>query len=80
MRKGMKPARESPIQKPKQSSFRAKPSRAASPMRAITPSMMATARFSFGLPEPLIRAKLALRVAAPKKLKIRWQESAEESG
>ena len=53
----MKPARASPIQNPKQSQWRANPNRAARPIRLIMPSMMATARFSFALPEPLMREK-----------------------
>lgn len=65
MIKGMKPARASPIQKPKQSRCSAKPSSAASPMRLITPLMMAIARFSPERPEPLIREIAALRVAEP---------------
>ena len=36
-------------------------------MRAITPSISAIARFSFGLPEPLMSENAALRVAEPKK-------------
>ena len=65
MTKGMKPASASPIQKPKQSMCIAKPISAARPMRANTPSMMATARFSPERPEPLISENATLRVAAP---------------
>ena len=46
-------------------SFKTNPSSAAKPMRLMTPSMMAMARFSLARPEPLISAKAALRVAAP---------------
>ena len=66
----MKPARASPSQKPRQPMPSEKPNSAASPILAIMPSMMAIARFIFGRPEPLMRAKAPLRVAAPKKFRM----------